>query len=114
MILLEANTDWRISVITNLKWENIKPEMRIIVDQNNKQMRSKGIKNRKVMVAYLQNSTWNYLKFIALKKKGFIFPDLQVLHPDTRSGYFTDKIIVSTYTPRAAPVPYLKDDKGGR
>jgi len=53
MILLEANTDWRISVITNLKWENIKPEMRIIVDQNNKQMRSKGIKNRKVMVAYL-------------------------------------------------------------
>jgi len=112
MILFGANTGWRISVLANLRWEDIDPETRIVVDQNNKQMRAKKLKNRKPMVAYLKDSTWNYLKFIGLKKKGYIFPDIQAMNRDMRSDYFAEKLMVKAGVPKAVPHQYLKDKKG--
>ena len=112
MILFGKNTGWRISVIANLRWENINVEDRLIIDQNNKQKRSLKLKDRKPMIAYLMDSTWNYLKFIGFKKEGYIFPELQAQHYDTRTRHFTDKLMVKAGVPKSVPHPYLKDDDG--
>ena len=112
MVLFGKNTGWRISVIANLRWENINVEDRLIIDQNNKQKRSLKLIDRKPMIAYLMDSTWNYLKFIGFKKEGYIFPELQAQHYDTRTRHFTDKLMVKAGVPKSVPHPYLKDDDG--
>ena len=52
------------------------------------------------------------MKFIGLKKKGYIFPDIQAMNRDMRSDYFAEKLMVKAGVPKAVPHQYLKDKKG--
>ena len=111
MVLFAAYTGLRITNCATLRWEDIDQEERILVVEPVKQRRAIKTNQRKCLTFALNDSLWNYLKFIGLKEKGFIFPEIEALHKDTRSKRFI-KIMETAGVPRTVTLSHDKDEHG--
>ena len=111
LILFGAYTGTRITNCATLRWEDIDRENRLILIEPVKQKRTLKPNQRKCIPFYLRDCLWNYLNFIGFKDEGYIFPDIQGLHRDTRSKKFV-KLMERAGVPKSITLHNRKDEHG--